>query len=122
MSTAHAFEGLGTAISDGGALGNIELMLNMPFSDTFAARAVLYTDTKEGWIDNVSGTRTAESSATGNRLNADAGSGMAEATPGGVPAFQLPKTVFRSSIPTNPSPDGSPASASPRAAGPRLPS
>jgi len=51
------------SINDGGALGNLEVMLNMPFSDTFAARAVLYTDTKEGWIDNVAGTRTAESSA-----------------------------------------------------------
>jgi outer membrane receptor protein involved in Fe transport len=51
------------SINDGGAMGNLELMLNLPFSDTFAVRGVFYTDTKEGWIDNVQGSITAEESA-----------------------------------------------------------
>ncbi|MEL7448990.1 MAG: TonB-dependent receptor [Pseudomonadota bacterium] len=54
--------GLGT-INDGGELGNIEAMLNVPVSDKFAIRGVFYTDTKGGWIDNVGGTRTAADSA-----------------------------------------------------------
>ena len=44
-------------------MGNLEVMLNAPFSDTFAVRGVFYTDTKGGWIDNVQGTRSAEDSA-----------------------------------------------------------
>ena len=51
------------AISDGGSLGNLEVMLNVPLTESFALRGVLYTDTKGGWIDNVAGTRTARDSA-----------------------------------------------------------
>tara|TARA_R110000782_G_scaffold30184_6_gene75147 strand:+ start:1377 stop:3941 length:2565 start_codon:yes stop_codon:yes gene_type:complete len=52
-----------SSIQDGDNSGNIEAMINIPFSDTFAARGVFYTDTKGGWIDNVAGTRTAADSA-----------------------------------------------------------
>lgn len=52
-----------SSIHDGGNSGNIEAMVNLPFSDTFAVRGVFYTDTKGGWIDNVAGTRTAADSA-----------------------------------------------------------
>ena len=32
---------------------NLEAMINVPLSDTVAARAVIYTDNQGGWIDNV---------------------------------------------------------------------
>ena len=51
------------SITDGDASGNIELMLNLPVSETFGLRGVFYTDTKGGWIDNVAGTRDASQSA-----------------------------------------------------------
>ena len=52
-----------SSIQDGGNSGNLEAMINVPFSDTFAARAVFYSDSKGGWIDNVAGTRTTADSA-----------------------------------------------------------
>ena len=51
------------SINEGGAMGNLEVMLNAPLTDTFALRGVFYTDTKEGWINNVQGTQTARDSA-----------------------------------------------------------
>jgi len=51
------------SITDGDASGNLELMLNVPITDSFALRGVLYTDTKGGYIDNVAGTRDASESA-----------------------------------------------------------
>ena len=51
------------SITDGGSSGNIEAMINLPVSETFALRGVFYTDTKGGWIDNVAGTVDASSSA-----------------------------------------------------------
>ena len=51
------------SIKDGGNSSNIEAMINIPLSDTFAARGVFYTDSKGGWIDNVAGTRNAADSA-----------------------------------------------------------
>jgi iron complex outermembrane receptor protein len=51
------------SITDGGSSGNIEVMLNLPVSETFALRGVFYTDTKGGWIDNVAGTVNASESA-----------------------------------------------------------
>lgn len=51
------------SIKDGGNSSNIEAMINIPFSDTFAARGVFYTDSKGGWIENVAGTRNAADSA-----------------------------------------------------------
>ena len=50
-------------ITDGDTSGNIEVMFNLPVSDTFGLRGVFYTDTKGGWIDNVAGTRDASQSA-----------------------------------------------------------
>jgi len=50
-------------ISDGGTGGNLEVMLNVPITDSFAARGVFYTDTRGGWIDNVAGSRDASQSA-----------------------------------------------------------
>jgi outer membrane receptor protein involved in Fe transport len=47
--------GLST-IKDGEASYNTELMLNMPVSDNFALRAVLYQDDQGGYVDNVPGT------------------------------------------------------------------
>ena len=50
-------------ITDGDSGGNIEVMFNLPASETFGLRGVFYTDTKGGWIDNVAGTRDASQSA-----------------------------------------------------------
>ena len=49
-------------IEDGDTSGNIEVMFNLPVSETFGLRGVFYTDTKGGWIDNVAGTRDASQS------------------------------------------------------------
>jgi len=51
------------SISDGGTSTNIEAMLNVPLSDNFALRGVVYSDSKGGWIDNVAGTIDASESA-----------------------------------------------------------
>ena len=50
-------------ISGGDGGGNVELMLNVPVSDNFGFRGVVYSDSKGGWIDNVAGTRDARGSA-----------------------------------------------------------
>ena len=50
-------------ISSGGAGNNVEAVLNVPLSDNFGLRGVVYRDRKGGWIDNVASTRTAEQSA-----------------------------------------------------------
>tara|TARA_R110002096_G_scaffold154_14_gene828 strand:+ start:6967 stop:9516 length:2550 start_codon:yes stop_codon:yes gene_type:complete len=51
------------AISEGDMNTNVELMLNVPFSESFALRGVAYYDRKGGYIDNVAGTRDASESA-----------------------------------------------------------
>jgi len=51
------------SITDGGSSSNIEAMINLPVSETFALRGVFYTDDKGGWIDNVAGTVDASESA-----------------------------------------------------------
>jgi len=51
------------SISHGGTSSSIEAMINIPFSETFALRGVVYMDDKGGWIDNVAGTVDASSSA-----------------------------------------------------------
>ncbi len=54
----------GTAITqDGEPSNNVEVMLNLSFSDTFALRGVVYADNKGGFIDNVAGTLDASESA-----------------------------------------------------------
>lgn len=52
-----------TSFTEGGEMSNsVEGMLNVPVSDNFALRGVVYTDRQGGYIDNVGGTRsTAES-------------------------------------------------------------
>ena len=53
-----------TAFTDGGEMSNsAEAMINLPVSDNFALRGVVYNDTQGGYIDNVGGTLTAEESA-----------------------------------------------------------
>ena len=53
-----------TAFTDGGEMSNsVEAMLNVPVSDKFALRGVVYVDNQGGYIDNVGGIRTAEDSA-----------------------------------------------------------
>ena len=52
-----------STMKDGEANYNINAMLNIPLSDNFAIRGVVYTDEKGGYIDNVAGTRTAAESA-----------------------------------------------------------
>ena len=50
-------------MKDGEMNNNINATLNLPITDDFAVRAVVYTDNKGGYIDNVQGVRTAEESA-----------------------------------------------------------
>ena len=54
--------GVGT-IAEGDMTSSIEVMLNVPVSETFALRGVAYYDKKGGYIDNVAGTRDASESA-----------------------------------------------------------
>lgn len=55
---------LGTSFTkDGDPSGKLEAVLNLAVSDTFALRAVGYTDTQGGFIDQVAGTRDASESA-----------------------------------------------------------
>ena len=54
--------GTGT-ISNGDMNANVEVMLNVPVSETFALRGVAYYDHKGGYIDNVAGTLDASESA-----------------------------------------------------------
>jgi len=49
--------------TDGEPSDNVEAMLNLSFSDTFAVRGVIYVDNKGGFIDNVAGTLDASESA-----------------------------------------------------------
>ena len=48
---------------DGDPSGNVEAVLNLKVSDTFALRGVAYVDSQGGWIDNIAGTRTVAESA-----------------------------------------------------------
>ena len=52
-----------STMKDGEANYNVSAMLNIPLSDNFAIRGVVFTDEKGGYIDNVAGTRTAAESA-----------------------------------------------------------
>ena len=53
-----------TSFTEGGEMSNsVEAMLNVPVSDKFALRGVVYTDNQGGYIDNVGGTRSAIESA-----------------------------------------------------------
>ena len=50
-------------ISDGEGGSNFEVVLNVPVSDTFGLRGVIYRDNQGGWIDNVPGRRDVSQSA-----------------------------------------------------------
>ena len=50
-------------ISGGDGSSSLEVVLNVPVSDNFGLRGVVYNDSKGGWIDNVADTRTVEESA-----------------------------------------------------------
>ncbi|MEP1144241.1 MAG: TonB-dependent receptor [Henriciella sp.] len=53
-----------TSFTEGGEMSNsVEAMLNVPVSDKFALRGVVYTDNQGGYIDNVGGTRSVADSA-----------------------------------------------------------
>ena len=51
------------AVAEGGTDSNLEAVVNLPVSDSFALRGVCYTDTQAGYIDNVVGSRDASESA-----------------------------------------------------------
>ncbi len=54
----------GTFFTKGGEMSsNVEGMFNLPVSDSLAVRAVVYTDSQGGYVDNVRGTRDARESA-----------------------------------------------------------
>ncbi|MEM5518184.1 TonB-dependent receptor [Henriciella sp. AS95] len=53
-----------TSFTDGGEMSNsVEAMINVPVTDKFALRGVVYNDSQGGYIDNVGGTLTARDSA-----------------------------------------------------------
>ncbi|MEO0753419.1 MAG: TonB-dependent receptor, partial [Pseudomonadota bacterium] len=54
----------GTAFTEGGEnSNNVEAVLNLPVTDQFALRGVVYSDNQGGYIDNVPGVRDASESA-----------------------------------------------------------
>ena len=54
----------GTAFTDGGdSSHNLEAVVNIPVTQNFAVRGVVYTDSQGGYIDNVPGIQTAIDSA-----------------------------------------------------------
>ena len=50
-------------ISGGEGGSNFEFVVNVPVTDSFALRGVVYKDNQGGWIDNVPGTRDASQAA-----------------------------------------------------------
>ena len=50
-------------ISGGDGGSSLEVVLNVPVSDNFGLRGVVYNDSKGGWIDNAQATRDASGSA-----------------------------------------------------------
>lgn len=53
-----------TSFTDGGELStSVEAVLNVPVTDKFAIRGVVYSDNQGGYIDNVGGTRSVAESA-----------------------------------------------------------
>jgi len=53
----------GGLMSEGDSSNNVEGMLNMPVTDSFTLRGVVYRDKQGGYIDNVAGTRDVSESA-----------------------------------------------------------
>lgn len=61
---------IGTATTKGGeASHNVEGVVNVPVTDNFTVRAVVYADHQGGYIDNVEGTRSAGQSARYRQAN-----------------------------------------------------
>ncbi|MXW72659.1 MAG: TonB-dependent receptor plug domain-containing protein [Gammaproteobacteria bacterium] len=50
-------------ISGGDSSASLEVVMNIPVSDNFGLRGVVYSDRKGGWIDNVAATRDTRESA-----------------------------------------------------------
>jgi outer membrane receptor protein involved in Fe transport len=77
-----------TSFTDGGEMSNsVEVMLNVPVTDNFALRGVVYTDKQGGYIDNVGGTRSAAESGRFRAAGAVRDNGVpVSATRGGFQA------------------------------------
>lgn len=61
---------------------NVEAAVNVPLSDTVAARAVVYSDTQGGWIDNVAGAFNSNQQELLNVINRNQINGNAIVLPG----------------------------------------
>tara|TARA_R110000868_G_scaffold13892_1_gene64594 strand:- start:39105 stop:41690 length:2586 start_codon:yes stop_codon:yes gene_type:complete len=60
----EASASFGTSFTEGGEMSNnAEAVINLPVSENFALRGVVYVDNQGGYIDNVAGTRSAIDSA-----------------------------------------------------------
>lgn len=63
LDSVEAAGKFGTSFTKGGEMSNnVELMLNVPVTDKFAIRGVVYVDNQGGYIDNVGGIRDASES------------------------------------------------------------
>ena len=80
-----------STMTDGEANYNLNVMMNIPVSDNFAIRGVVYADEKGGYIDNVAGSRTAAESARFRSGSAIRSNGTEVGFRGG---FQLGVTDF----------------------------
>tara|TARA_R110001606_G_scaffold110684_1_gene236863 strand:+ start:2364 stop:4946 length:2583 start_codon:yes stop_codon:yes gene_type:complete len=60
----EASASFGTSFTENGDMSsNVEAVINLPVSENFALRGVVYYDSQGGYIDNVAGTRSARESA-----------------------------------------------------------
>lgn len=60
LGVFEASSNFGVSFTDGGESSNfVEAVINVPVTDKFAVRGVFYNDDQGGYIDNVSGSRTA---------------------------------------------------------------
>ena len=64
FSDTYGSVNFGVGFTEGGEMSNnVTGMINVPVSDNFALRGVVYVDNKGGYIDNVAGTRDVSQSA-----------------------------------------------------------
>jgi iron complex outermembrane receptor protein len=60
----EATASFGMSFTEGGEMSNnVEAVINLPVSENFALRGVVYVDSQGGYIDNVAGTRSVSESA-----------------------------------------------------------